>query len=97
MTVSDSRSSAVGGDHKGGGGTTLQQQDSESVEDREFRQAVQARRRSPLDASSSYRSTASSDDSSDPDNPAASPGASPEKARWTKSNVGQHSHKQRGR
>ncbi len=52
------------------------------MEEREFKLSVQARRKSPLDASSSYRSTGSSDDSSDPDNPGAaspSPSASPGK------------------
>ena len=59
-----------------------EQDDAESLEDREFRQAVQARRKSPLDTSSSYRSTASSDDSSDPDNPAHSPDNPADKANW---------------
>lgn len=60
-------------------GKAKEQADAESLEDREFRQAVQARRKSPLDTSSSYRSTASSDDSSDPDNTAHSPA---DKAKW---------------
>ena len=64
------------------GGKAEEQADAESLEDREFRQAVQARRKSPLDTSSSYRSTASSDDSSDPDNPAHSPGTPADKAKW---------------
>jgi len=61
---------------------TEEQLEEESIEEREFKLSVQARRKSPLDASSSYRSTASSDDSSDPDNPGAaspSPSASPGK------------------
>ena len=53
---------------------TEEQLEEESIEEREFKLSVQARRKSPLDASSSYRSTGSSDDSSEPDNPgAASP------------------------
>lgn len=63
-------------------GKAEEQADAESLEDREFRQAVQARRKSPLDTSSSYRSTASSDDSSDPDNTAHSPGTPADKAKW---------------
>lgn len=61
---------------------TEEQLEEESIEEREFKLSVQARRKSPLDASSSYRSTGSSDDSSDPDNPGAaspSPSASPGK------------------
>ncbi|KAL3145762.1 hypothetical protein ABBQ38_015142 [Trebouxia sp. C0009 RCD-2024] len=74
-----------GGGHPSTSGSTAEQQpDTESLEEREFRQAVQARRKSPLDASSSYRSTASSDDSSDPDNPAHSPGTTADKAKWHK-------------
>ena len=64
------------------GGKAEEQADAESLEEREFRQAVQARRKSPLDTSSSYRSTASSDDSSDPDNPAHSPGTPADKPKW---------------
>ena len=39
--------------------------DEESVEEREFKEAVQARRRSPLDASSSYHSKSPSESSDD--------------------------------
>lgn len=66
------------------GGKAEQEPDAESLEEREFRQAVQARRKSPLDASSSYRSAASSDDSSDADNPAHSPGTTADKTKWHK-------------
>ncbi len=61
---------------------TEEQLEEESIEEREFKLSVQARRKSPLDATSSYRSTGSSDDSSDPDNPGTaspSPSASPGK------------------
>lgn len=93
-STSDANPSTNGANPTTSGGRPEEQTDAESLEDREFRQAVQARRKSPLDASSSYRSTASSDDSSDPDNSSNSPGAPADKAKSGQKRTGRQVQQQ---